>query len=260
MASTRWVAIHLEGGRVHLIDANSDVSVRFKGLGRFVPTSLDIKDVPRLNTINDVDVLITEVGLRELSQGLQRRAQTIQAKDAGFILEMLGVRAGHAVIEAGTGSGAMTIAFMAALGPTGHITTVESRNEHAEVARHNIDIASSEWEAPDISILIGDLADIGPTLPEGTQDVAFLDLPSAESHLDTLMRVLKPGGRFAAYLPVSSQLEAMWIAAEDRGCYIEWMGELMQRPWSRAMKGGVRPANHPFGHTAFLFFARTPCE
>ena len=260
MASTRWVAIHLEDGRVHLVDADSDESVRSKGLGRFVPSSLNISDIPCHNIINDVDVLITEVGLRELSLGLRRRAQTIQAKDAGFILEMLGIRAGHAVIEAGTGSGAMTIAFMAALGSNGRITTIESRDEHAEVARHNINIANSVWEAPETSIIIGDLAEVGPTLPESSQDVAFLDLPSAESHLDTLLWVLKPGSRFAAYLPVSSQLEAMWVAAEERGCHIEWMGELMQRPWSRAMRGGVRPANHPFGHTAFLFFARTPCD
>ena len=260
MASTRWVAIHLEDGRIHLADADSDVSVRSKGLGRFVPSSLGIKDIPCHCIINDVDVQITEVGLRELSLGLRRRAQTIQPKDAGFILEMLGIRAGHAVVEAGTGSGAMTIAFMAALGSTGRITTIESRDEHAEVARYNIDIAISEWEAPEMSIIIGDLAEVGPTLPESSHDVAFLDLPSAESHLDTLMWLLKPGGRFAAYLPVSSQLEAMWIAAEERGCSIEWMGELMQRPWSKAKRGGVRPANHPFGHTAFLFFARTPCE
>ena len=258
MASTRWVAIHFEDGRVHLIDTELDNSIRVKGIGRIVPSSLKSEVPPCHSNINDVDVFISEVGLRELSAGLRRRAQTIQPKDAGFIIQMLGVKAGQSVLEAGTGSGAMTIALMAALGPTGAITTIEVREEHAEVARHNINIAELEWEAPEVSTILGDLAEFGPTIPERSQDAAILDLPSAESHLDTLIRVLKPGGRFAAYLPVSSQLEAMWVAAEERGCSIEWMGELMQRPWSRAMKGGVRPANHPFGHTAFLFFARTP--
>ncbi|DAC23887.1 MAG TPA: hypothetical protein D7H91_00155, partial [Candidatus Poseidoniales archaeon] len=69
-------------------------------------------------------------------------------------------------------------------------------------------------------------------------------------------QLLLPGARLACYCPVSSQLERSWEACEAAGLTVEWAGELMEREWGRASKGGMRPVNGPFGHTAFLLVAQ----
>jgi len=83
-------------------------------------------------------------------------------------------------------------------------------------------------------------------------------LPDHPSAIQALHSSLNHGGRIGCYCPVSSQLEAAWQACEDAGLSIEWAGELMQRQWGRASKGGMRPINGPFGHTAFLLIAYKP--
>ena len=72
--------------------------------------------------------------------------------------------------------------------------------------------------------------------------------------------MLTVGGRLACYCPVTSQAEAAWAACEEHGLDVEWAGELIERQWGRASKGGMRPVNGPIGHTAFLVIAqrRTP--
>ena len=54
---------------------------------------------------------------------------------------------------------------------------------------------------------------------------------------------------------MTSQVERAWQTCEDNGLVVEWAGELMERKWGRASKGGIRPVNGPFGHTAFLLIA-----
>ena len=63
------------------------------------------------------------------------------------------------------------------------------------------------------------------------------------------------GGRLACYCPTSSQLERSWESCEGLGLVVEWCGEVIERKWSKASKGGVRPGNQPMGHTAFLLIA-----
>ena len=74
--------------------------------------------------------------------------------------------------------------------------------------------------------------------------------PSKQLHL------LSVGGRLSCYCPVSSQLEHAWNACEEAGLEVEWAGEVIERDWGKASKGGVRPVNGPFGHTAFLLIAQ----
>ena len=63
---------------------------------------------------------------------------------------------------------------------------------------------------------------------------------------------LRPGGKLACYCPTTIQLEKSWEAMERCGIVIEWAGEMIERKWVKASKGGVRPGNTPMGHTAFL--------
>ncbi|HJL59492.1 MAG TPA: hypothetical protein QF621_03985, partial [Candidatus Thalassarchaeaceae archaeon] len=67
---------------------------------------------------------------------------------------------------------------------------------------------------------------------------------------------LRTGGRLTCYCPVTSQLEQSWNACEEAGLSVEWAGERIDRVWSKASKGGVRPGNNPMGHTAFIICAQ----
>ena len=87
-------------------------------------------------------------------------------------------------------------------------------------------------------------------------EAVVLDLPDHPSAIEASAPMLSIGGRLACYCPVTSQLERAWEACEDAGLVVEWAGELMQREWGRASKGGMRPVNGPFGHTAFLLVAQ----
>ena len=87
-------------------------------------------------------------------------------------------------------------------------------------------------------------------------DCIVLDLPNHDQAINSLAQLLKPGGRLACYCPVTSQIERAWESCEANNLHVEWAGELMERQWGRASKGGIRPVNGPFGHTAFLLVAQ----
>ena len=87
-------------------------------------------------------------------------------------------------------------------------------------------------------------------------DAILLDLPDHSIAIKAVSPLLSVGGRLSCYCPVSSQLEHAWIACEEAGLEVEWAGEVIEREWGKASKGGVRPVNGPFGHTAFLLIAQ----
>ena len=86
-------------------------------------------------------------------------------------------------------------------------------------------------------------------------DSAIIDVAEPWNVLESVVPCLRVGGRIACYCPTSSQLEKSWNACEDENLNIEWAGEIIERKWSKASKGGVRPGNQPMGHTAFLLIA-----
>ena len=83
----------------------------------------------------------------------------------------------------------------------------------------------------------------------------ILDLPQHSDAINAIAPLLEDGGRVCCYCPVTSQVESAWQTCEENGLKVEWAGELIERPWGRASRGGMRPINGPFGHTAFLLIA-----
>ena len=131
--------------------------------------------------------------------------------------------------------------------------------EHADVGLENLRRAEACWaEFPTHHHIEGTVESSTEAIAElvGTVDAVVLDLPDHPPAILATAALIKPGGRLACYCPVSSQLEHAWDAAERAGLTVEWAGELMEREWGRASKGGMRPVNGPFGHTAFLLVAQ----
>ena len=258
MDNEKWAALVEKDGKVHVVEMTNGVR-KIKGIG-----VLDPFETFSGTKIGD-EVLIgqkiltrAELRLPEMSKGMLRRAQTISAKDAGFIISRMGIGTGDRVLEAGIGSGGLAMYVAKVLGNTGVHVTVEPRNEHADIALENLRRCKESWShypvhhhvEGKIEEVIEDVEKISNKF-----DAVVLDLPEHPSAVRAISRLLSPGGRLVCYCPVTSQLESAWEACEAEGLEIEWAGELIQRQWGKASKGGVRPVNGPFGHTAFLLLA-----
>ena len=258
MNPAQWSVFVEAEGKVHVIELISGVR-KIKGLGVLdaFETFSPIKNGEEVLVGQKV---LTRVPLRlpEMSKGMLRRAQTISAKDAGFITSRMGIGPNDRILEAGIGSGGLSMYLARILGNSGIHVTVEPRSEHADVALENMRRARESWsEFPTHHHIEGAIEDVVEEIRVFSEefDGIILDLPEHPSAIEAVSPLLSIGGRLVCYCPVTSQLEAAWIACEQAGLEIEWAGELIERQWGKASKGGVRPVNGPFGHTAFLLLA-----
>ncbi len=258
MSSLEWVVLEENSGKTYLVELVDKV-VKIKGLGVFNPaTELSDKKIGSRVTIGQKVLTKLSPRLPEIYRSMKRRAQTISSKDAGIFITRLGIGPGDVVVEAGLGSGGLSLHLARVLGNSGTLITVESRDEHAEVGLENLSRARDclqEFPAHhhlsgDIELLCNKIAELSEQI-----DAIILDLPDHKSAINAVSELLSDGSRIACYCPVTSQIERAWEACEANGLTVEWAGEMMERQWGRASKGGIRPVNGPFGHTAFLLIA-----
>jgi len=253
---TEYTALREEDGRTYIVPIQDD-ELKVKGIGRFAPKPLleGIQNGERV-IIGQKVLTRVEVGLPELRKGMMRRAQIINPKDAGFLIAWMGIGVGQRVLEAGHGSGGLALHIANVLGGSGTLVSVENRPEHAEVGRENMQrAAGSLREFPTWVLLDGDVAETSFDGIVEDFDAIILDLPEPWPVIATLAKKLRYGGKIACYCPVSTQFEKAWNACEEAGLSIDWAGEMMERVWTKASRGGVRPGNTPMGHTAFLLIA-----
>jgi len=259
MHHPKWGVFMEEHGKVHVVEMTEGTR-KIKGLGVLDPM-LELASIDIGQQVLVGQKILTRLPLRlpELNRGMVRRAQTISAKDAGFFITRMGLGAGDTVLEAGIGSAGLSMHIARVIGQQGKHITVEPRSEHAEVGLENLRRAKESWlEFPEHHHLEGRIEEVIPHIKDitATVDAIVLDLPEHPSAIQAVAELLAVGGRLACYCPVSQQLEQAWVTCEEVGLTVEWAGELMEREWGRAAKGGMRPVNGPFGHTAFLLLAQ----
>lgn len=187
---------------------------------------------------------------------MPRGAAVVYPKDAGQIITMADIFPGARVIEAGVGSGALTLSLLRAVGDHGSLHSIERREDFAAIARGNVETffggAHPAWE-----LSVGDLADVLPTVAgPGTVDRVVLDMLAPWENLDAVATALAPGGVLICYVATTTQLSR---TAEDLrldGRYAEPQAfETMVRGWH--LEGlAVRPQHRMIGHTGFLITAR----
>ena len=139
-----------------------------------------------------------------LIPNLPRRAQVIYPKDTAVMLLWGDVFPGAAVIEVGAGPGALTIALLRAIGPTGTLTTVEIRQDHIDMSRATV--ARFFGEAPNWTI---QLADAYEGLPAHDADRILVDIPEPWRLLPHVAQALRYGGVFLSYVPTIVQVKAL---------------------------------------------------
>jgi tRNA (adenine57-N1/adenine58-N1)-methyltransferase len=237
---TAFTALREADGRTYIVPLETG-AIKVRGIGRFDPMKVleGTVDGDRVQIGQKVFTRIA-AGLPELRRGMKRRAQIISPKDAGFLIAWMGIGAGLALHLANV------------LGEKGTLISVENRPEHAEVGRENMERARGALsQFPDWTLIEGDVAEVDAE----DLDAIILDLPEIWPVIPQMAANLRNGGRLACYCPVSNQLEKAWEACEEVGLTVDWAGEMIERLWTKASRGGVRPGNTPMGHTAFLLIA-----
>ena len=182
---------------------------------------------------------------------MKRGAQVIYPKDLGPILTYGDVYPGARVLEAGTGSGALTIALVRAVGPGGSVVSYEARDEHREQATSNLE--DFFGELPDeLELRAGSIQDVPR---DDRYDRCVLDLPEPWAALPALRDVMEPGGVVCAYLPTTIQIQELVLALPEHGFHHTETFEVFRRSW-HVTERSVRPDHRMVAHTGFLSIAR----
>ncbi|AZA13570.1 tRNA (adenine-N1)-methyltransferase [Corynebacterium choanae] len=186
---------------------------------------------------------------------MPRGAAVIYPKDAGQILIEGDIFQGARVLEAGAGSGALSMALLRAVGPTGHVYSYEIRDDHIGFARDNV--VEYFGEEPNWwSLRLGDLGEVTPEDLGGPVDRIILDMVDPWNYLDQVTKLLIPGGVIMTYVATVPQLMNVVEGLRAQRCFTEprsW--ETLLREWK--VEGlAVRPEHRMNAHTAFLVFAR----
>ena len=87
---------------------------------------------------NDSPFFLLQPSISDILLDLKRITQILYPKDIGYILLTMGIGEGQHVVEAGTGSGAMTIALSYSVGKSGKITSYDQKNEFQNLAKKNL--------------------------------------------------------------------------------------------------------------------------
>lgn len=185
----------------------------------------------------------------DLLRHLERTTQIVYPKDAGYITLKMRIAPGCRVIEAGSGSGGLTLLFAQAVSPTGRVYSYEIRPEIQQLARKNLErLGLAEF-------VEFKLRDIAEGFDEQDADALFLDLPNPWDYLSQAHAALVGGGFFGAILPTTNQVSRLLDALEKANFGLIEVEELLLRQY-KAVSARLRPMDRMVAHTGYLIFAR----
>jgi len=196
-------------------------------------------------------LLMLRPTLAQLIPNLPRQAQVIYPKDIGPILVWGDIYPGATVIEVGTGPGALSMALLRAVGPTGRLISYELREDHAQMAQDNVRRflgAVPHWTVKVADALTG--------FDERGVDRMTIDLAEPWHLLPAAAEALRAGGVLLGYVPTVLQVKTFVDSLRDHGGFGAVQSfEMLQRFWH--VKGlSIRPEHRMVAHTGFIVVAR----
>lgn len=196
-------------------------------------------------------LLAVKPTIAEYTRQMPRIATVVYPKDLGAIITYGDIFPGAKVLEAGTGSGAVTIALAHAVGTHGKITSYDIRPDMIERALENI-----RNIMPNNSHIIIKQGDVYQGFEECDLDRIVLDLPEPWQVIPHVSRSLVPGGMLVSFLPTVLQFHDLTKSLRENKNFdmIETM-EILVRPWSVGGRS-VRPAQRMVSHTGFITIAK----
>ncbi len=178
---------------------------------------------------------------------MPRGAQVIYPKDLGPLLVLADVFPGARVLEAGVGSGALSLALLRA---GADVVGYEVRSDFAAVARRNVEAFLGPQERYRI-----EARDVYGGIVETDLDRVVLDLPEPWRVVGPATSALRPGGLFVAYLPTIGQVGQLRAALDAAPFGLAETVEVLQRGW-HVQGQSIRPDHRMVAHTGFLTVAR----
>jgi len=192
---------------------------------------------------------LLQPSLADLLNDLPRNTQILYPKDIGFILVTIGIGPGKKVIEAGTGSGSMTIALAHNVSAEGQVISYEVRPDMQNLAKKNLERVGL---AARVDFKLRDIAE---GFDETDADAFFLDVPNPYDYISQVRAALKPGGFFCSLIPTVNQVELLLTALRrERFAFIE-VCEVLVR-YYKPEPTRLRPTDRMVAHTGFLVFGR----
>jgi tRNA (adenine57-N1/adenine58-N1)-methyltransferase len=185
----------------------------------------------------------------DIIRHLQREGQIIFPKDLGYIALKLGIQPGVQVIEAGTGSGALTLTLAMLVGDEGHVYSYERRADMQ--SRAIVNLRRMGW----LNRVTFHQRDIAEGFIETDVQALFLDVREPQDYLAQARAALRGGGFFGALVPTINQVIDLVTPLHNGPWFMLEVEELLLRSYKTA-PARIRPDDQMVGHTGYLVFAR----
>jgi tRNA (adenine57-N1/adenine58-N1)-methyltransferase len=194
--------------------------------------------------------------LSDFVMSMPRGAAIVYPKDAAQILSIADIFPGAYVVEAGVGSGSLSLHLLRTIGSAGRLHSFERREEFAEIAKANVEAFAGELP-PSWTVSVGDLQDELPAQCEpGSVDRVVLDMLAPWECVNEVAEALRPGGVVVCYVATVTQLSRVAEELRRSAKFTHpQANETMVRGWH--VEGlAVRPDHRMVAHTGFLISAR----
>ncbi|MHB8135241.1 MAG: tRNA (adenine-N1)-methyltransferase [Anaerolineaceae bacterium] len=187
--------------------------------------------------------------IAEVLLDLKRSTQILYPKDIGFLLINMSIGPGQHVMEAGTGSGAMTTALAFAVGPTGRVTTYDQREEFQNLAKKNLKKLGLDSR---VDFKLGKIED---GFSEKNVDAFFLDVLNPYDYIPQVRGALKPGGFFGCLVPTTNQVTRLLNALRfEKFAFVDVVEVFLR--YYKPEPERLRPTDRMVAHTGYLVFGR----
>lgn len=203
----------------------------------------------RLHSHQGNPFFLLQPGLADLIKAIKRTTQILYPKEIGSILITMGVGPGRRVLECGTGSGGLTMAFAYMVGDEGRVYSYERKEEAQKMARANLERVGLDHR---VDFKLGNAED---GFAERNLDALFLDLPNPYDYLTQAKLSLKGGGYLGMLVPTVNQMQLCLGALQYHNFAFVEAFEIFMRyyktDWQR-----LRPVDRMIAHTGYLLFGR----
>ncbi len=243
------VFLYLDRRRTYLVKVESEKSFHtHKGyiqLGDLIGKEYGT----RIASSMDIEFVALKPNLRDYIFKSNRRTQISYPKDISLIIMFSGIGPGSRVVEAGTGTGALTSAIAHYIKPAGRVYTYDVRQEFQKNAEKNLERAKLlEY----VELKEGDVTEC---IEEKDLDAVILDMATPWLVVPHAYTALKGSGMLVSFSPTIDQVVNAVEALTDYGFVgIETVETLMR--FMQVVRGKTRPQTVMTGHTGYLTFAR----